>query len=330
MDIEKIALDFNCRVKDWKPLRSVFLVYTDKGIKIIKESKKEPEKLLYIHGLKEYLYNKGFYNLDRFLPSYLGLPFLIYENRIFVMEDFILGRECSFSNPYDRDGAMRTLAKLHICGEGYVAPLGAAERKDIGKWEKYYLRKINDLQNSKREVSTKKKKDEFDKMFLRDVDFFIEMAWMAYDTLKNSKYKQISKAAETKCPICHHDYTYHNIIIGENGIVNVIDFDYSCHELPIYDIAAVILRVMRRLSYDLDTALTMLYDYDGIRSISNNELPLLMSLLEFPQKFWRLTNRYYEGKDGWSQKKFIGKYLEIIDDKEFMIDFLREFRKVII
>lgn len=329
MNIENIALEFKCRVKSWKPLRAVFLVYTDKGTKIIKESKKEPEKLIYIHGLKEYLYDRGFHNLDRFLPSALGLPFVINDNRVFIMEDFIEGRECSFSNPYDRAGAMRTLAKLHVCGRGYTTPIGAVERNDIGKWEKTYLRKINDLENFKREVLSKKKKDTFDKMFLQDVDFFMEMAWIAYDTLKNSKYQYLSKKAEKEWPICHHDYTYHNIIIGRKEIVNVIDFDYSCHELPIYDIAAVILRVMRRLSYDLDTALTMLYDYDLVRPISDNELPLLMSLLEFPQKFWRLTNRYYSGKDGWSEKKFINKYFEIIDDKEFMIDFLRDFKKFI-
>lgn len=329
MDIENIASQFRYRIKSYKPLRAVFLVDTDKGLKIIKESKKEPEKLFYIHGLKEYLYNRGFKTLDRFLLSKVGLPFVIEDNRIFIMEDFIQGRECSFSNPYDRVKAMRTLANLHICGSGYIAPFGAAERNDIGKWEKSYLRKINDLENSKREVLNKKQRDDFDKIFIEDVDFFIEMAWIAYDTLKNSKYQSICQIAEKKSPICHHDYTYHNIIIDKNNVLNIIDFDYSCNELPIYDIAAVILRVMRRLSYDLDIALTMLYHYDLIRPISDNELPLLMSLFEFPQKFWRLTNRYYSGKDGWSQKKFISKYFEIIDDKDFMIDFLRGFRKII-
>ena len=329
MDIEKIALKFKCKVKECKALRAVFLVYTDKGTKIIKESKKEPEKIIYIHGLKEYLYNRGFNYLDRFLLSDLGLPFVIYENRIFVMEDYIEGRECSFSNPYDRVGAMRTLANLHIKGAGYIAPTGAEERDDIGKWGKNYLRKINDLENIKKNLIKKKKKDAFDTLFLQDFDFFMELAWQAYDTLRNSKYEQLKDIAVRERPICHHDYTYHNIIIDKNGYVNVIDFDYSCHELPIYDIAAVILRVMRRLSYDLNIALTMLYDYDLVNPISNDELPLLLSLFEFPQKYWRLSNRYYRGKDGWSQKKFIKKYYEIIDDKEFMIDFLKNFRTVI-
>ena len=189
-------------------MRGVYLAYTDKGTKIIKKSKKEPEKLLYIHGLKEYIYQRGFHNLDRFLISKQGLPFVIEEQKIYIMEDFIFGRECSFSNPFDRSAAMRTLAELHIYGQGYIPPTGAAERNDIGKWEKNYLRKINDMVTIKQKVKMKKYKDVFDKMYLEDVDFFLEIAWRAYDTLRNSRYKILCKVAESIKPICHHDYTY--------------------------------------------------------------------------------------------------------------------------
>ena len=329
MNIEAVASCFNTKIKGVKPLRGVYLAYTDKGTKIIKESKKEPEKLLYIHGLKEYIYKRGFHNLDRFLLSSQGLPFVIHEGRVFIMEDFIWGRECSFSNPYDRSVAMRTLAELHIYGQGYVPPLGAAERNDIGKWEKNYIKKINDMADLKKSVRQKKDKDSFDKMFLEDVDFFIEMAWRAYDTLKSSRYEMLCKAADSLKPICHHDYTYHNIIIGKEKGVNIIDFDYSCHELPCYDVAAVVQRVMRRFSFNIDIAMKMLMDYDRVKHITNDELFLILSLSEFPQRFWRITERYYSGKTEWSKKKFIKKYYETVDDKMFMQDFVNDFRNII-
>ncbi len=329
MDIEAIASKFSIKVKGIKPLRGVYMAYTDKGIKIIKESKKDPEKLLYIHGMKEYIYRRGFHNLDRFLISDQGLPFVTDEGRIFIMEDFISGRECSFSNPYDRSAAMRTLAQLHIYGQGYITPTGAAERNDIGKWENNYIKRINNMLDYKKAVTQKKDKDEFDKMFMEDVDFFIEMGWRAYDTLKSSRYKMLCKAAEALRPICHHDYTYHNIIMGKQGRVDIIDFDYSCHELSCYDVAAVIQRVMRRFSFDIDIAMDMLTDYDMVKPITDDELLLILSLSEFPQRFWRITERYYSGKREWSKKKFIKKYHETVDDKAFMMDFVNDFRNII-
>jgi len=329
MNIEAIASRFKIKIMGLKPLRGVYLAYTNKGPKIIKKSKKEPEKLLYIHGLKEYMYKRGFHNLDRFLISDQGLPFVIDEGNIYIMEDFISGRESSFLNPYDRSAAMRTLAELHIYGQGYIPPTGAAERNDIGKWEKSYLRKINDLAEIKETIKKKKHKDEFDKMFLEDVDFFMEMAWRAYDTLRESRYKVLCKAAESLKPICHHDYTYHNIIISKEGQINIIDFDYSCHELPSYDIAAVIQRVMRRFSFNIDIAMDMLMDYDRVRPITDDELMLILSLSEFPQRFWRVTDRYYSGKTQRSKKKFIKKYYEVVDDKAFMLDFVNNLRNII-
>lgn len=330
MDIEAVASRFDTKIKGIKPLRGVYLVYTDKGTKIIKESKKEPEKLLYIHGLKEYIYKRGFHNLDRFLLSNKGLPFVIDEESVFIMEDFISGRECSFSNPYDRAAAMRTLAELHIYGQGYRPPAGAAERNDIGKWGKAYLKKINSMVDLKKAVKGKKDKDAFDNMFLEDADFFIEMAWRAYDTLKGSKYEILCKAAESLMTICHHDYTYHNIIIGKGNQVNIIDFDYSCHELPCYDVAAVIQRVMRRFSFNIDIAIDMLMDYDRVKPITDDELILILSLSEFPQRFWRVTQRYYSDRKEWSKKKLIKKYYEAVDDKVFMMDFVNDFRNIII
>ncbi|NLM43781.1 MAG: CotS family spore coat protein [Clostridiales bacterium] len=329
MNVEAIAKKFGVKVLDLKPLRGVYLAYTDKGTKIIKKSKKEPEKLLYIHGLKEYIYQRGFHNLDRFLISKQGLPFVIEEQKIYIMEDFIFGRECSFSNPFDRSAAMRTLAELHIYGQGYIPPTGAAERNDIGKWEKNYLRKINDMVTIKQKVKMKKYKDVFDKMYLEDVDFFLEIAWRAYDTLRNSRYKILCKVAESIKPICHHDYTYHNIIIDKNYRINIIDFDYSCHELPCYDIAAVIQRVMRRFSFNIDIALEMIMDYDRVKPITDDEIILILSLFEFPQRFWRITDRYYSGKTQWSREKFIKKYYEVVDDKEFMLDFIDDFRRIV-
>lgn len=327
MNIDIIAKEFGRRVIYSKPLRAVNLAQTDKGPVIIKETYREPDKILYIHGLKEYLFDKGFTTLDRYLPSKYQLPFTIYENRVFVMEEYILGRECTFTNPYDREAIVKALARLHNAGRGYVPATGAAGRNNIGKWKRSYRNKINDLVEFKELAGKKKKKSKFDIMFLEDVDFYTELCWRGFDTLKNSDYDEICKTAEKDRAICHHDYTYHNLIIGPEGEVNVIDFDYSCHELPVYDLAALIQKILKRFSYDTDMALELIDDYCSIAPLSKKDFELMLSLFEFPQRFWRIAERYYRNKTHWDEKTFIDKYNDTVIMKEFALDFIEDFRR---
>lgn len=329
MNIDEVAREFGRRVLYSKPLRAVNLAQTDRGLVIIKETPREPDKILYIHGLKEYLYGRGFTRLDRYLPSVYQLPFTIYENRIFVMEEYIGGRECAFINPYDREAIVKTLAELHLAGKGYIPSTGAATRNNIGKWVRSYRKKIDDLIEFKKLAEGKRKKERFDSLFLSDVDYYIEQCYRGYDTLMGSDYDSICKKAREENVICHHDYTYHNLIIGYGGEVNVIDFDYSCHELPVYDLAALIQKVLKRYSFDVSMALEMIDDYCSIAPLDKADMVLMLSLFEFPQKLWRIAERYYRGKNGWEEKVFIDKYEDIRETKEYALDFVEEFRKYV-
>lgn len=330
MHIEDIAKEFGYKVLYSTPLRAVNLVQTDRGLVIIKETCRDPDKILYIHGLKEYLYESGFTRLDRYILSKYQLPFAVYNNRLFVMEDYIGGRECSFTNPYDREKTVKALAQLHKAGRGYTPATGAAARDNIGKWKRSYRKKIDDITEFKAEAKKKRKKSKFDKQFLEDVDYYIEMCWRGFDTLKNSKYDEICKKAKKENSVCHHDYTYHNLIIDPDGEVNVIDFDYSCHELPVYDLAALIQKILRRYSYDMDMALDIIDAYSSILPLSKEELVLMLSLFEFPQKFWRITERYYKKKTDWDEGDFISKYNDIVCVKEFAADFAENFRRYVL
>lgn len=327
MHIEDVAKKFCCRVKQYKPLRAVYIAETDKGAMIIKEEERDPDKLLYIHGLKEYLYQKGFETLDRFLLSDVGLPFVIQDNRIFVMEKYIDGREVKFSNPSDREKSAAALALLHQKGKGYTPGIGAAVRNNIGKWENDYIKKIDFLLEQQKYVSSKRRKNAFDKQFLKDIPQMIHMGWRGYDTLKTSNYEKLCQIAEIEKPICHHDYTYHNLIVTNEDTINVIDFDYSCHELPAYDLAAFILRIMKRYKFDIHMAMQLIEHYNRVVPITKDDLMLMLSIFEFPQRFWRISERFYRNKSDWSEKTFHHKYSDMLETADYILNFTENFRK---
>ncbi len=73
--------------------------------------------------------------------------------------------------------------------------------------------------------------------YIKTMQFYKDLGKKAMMVLNNSEYYSLCEKAEQEKSFCHHDYTYHNIIIDEDNAMNVIDFDYSKREIRIFDIS---------------------------------------------------------------------------------------------
>jgi spore coat protein I len=74
-------------------------------------------------------------------------------------------------------------------------------------------------------------------------------------------------------------------------------------------------------------SLRLMEDYSSIAPLNKEDMVLMLSLFEFPQKFWRITERYYKENAGWDEKTFLSKYNDIVIMKEFVLDFVEGFRR---
>ena len=95
--------------------------------------------------------------------------------------------------------------------------------------------------------------------------------------------------------ICHHDYSYQHILI-RGDVTSIINFDYCSVELKIYDIVNILRRRMRKCNWDIEKAKLILDVYRKIEPLDQDEMKVMKSMLQFPQKFWRVINRYYNSR----------------------------------
>ena len=58
-----------------------------------------------------------------------------------------------------------------------------------------------------------------------------------------------------------------------------------------------------------------------------SEYKVLYAYLQFPQRYWRLANRYYYNEVNWGQNTFGSKIESIINEQENTIKFLEDFKK---
>jgi len=299
-----------------------YMIITPTGRKLLKKIPFSPERLLFVHAAKEHLTARGFPRVDRYLKTLSGEPGFYSNGGLFAVTDFIEGRESSLESDTDVRKISAALAELHRASAGFDPPDGCKERSELGKLPAYFSKRLEDIRKMKKQAA--KEKGRFDQLFLQYADHFISSAQTASELLASSAYESLTAGTMKERSFCHHDYTHHNIIIN-GGTVTVTNFDYCCFELRVYDIANLIRRKMRKSGWDISKAVLIVQEYSRIAPLSRDELELMKIMLIFPQKFWRVVNRYYNSKRSWSEKIFIGRLQEVIDEIEPFSEFIKAY-----
>jgi CotS family spore coat protein len=325
----EISLQFGFQIYELIPMKGVYLLKTSKGNKCLKKINYGTQKLMYLHMAKEHIVKNGFDKIDRFNLTLEGTPYAMVNDDIYVVTDWIEGRECDFRNLEELKMAAETLAKFHLCARGFMPDETHKVRDDIGKLPQTLHKRMLTL-NKMRDLARKsKRKVDFDFMYLSNVDFFLELAKQAVKVLDLEGYTQLCEESLNERVLCHHDYTYHNIIIDTNNDGNIVDFDYCKSELQIYDVSTLIIKALKRLDWNIEYAREVVQAYNNIKPISPEEKNVLKTLLSFPQRFWRLANRFYYREAGWSENIFIKKMREIIEEKELYVKFIENVDEIL-
>jgi CotS family spore coat protein len=321
MDRE-ITESFGLEVRNLLPYKDSFMAVTPKGRKVLRKAPFSPERVKFVNSAKEHLFNNGFINIDRYICTLDNEPFFTFENGLYTMTDFIEGRESSFDNDSDVQKVALLLAQLHKASRGYIAKDGIKVQDELGELPAYFLKRLDDIKKLRKQA--RKGKSKFDHLFLEYADYFCKMGEDAINELQKSNYEQLAARTGKEGLFCHHDYTHHNIIVNENRM-SVINFDYSCLELKIYDIANLIRRKMRKCNWDISKAEMILDAYSVCEPLDSDDMAVLKLILMFPQKFWRVVNRYYNSRRSWSERSYVTKLQEVINEAEPHRSFINKF-----
>jgi CotS family spore coat protein len=180
-----------------------------------------------------------------------------------------------------------------------------------------------------RDMAMKKNnKSSFDLNYIKSVEFYKDLGRKAIKVLEDSIYLELCRITDEDKSFCHHDYTYHNIIVDEQNDVHVIDFDYCKKEIRVYDLSLFIIKVLKRLDWNIEYAKLIIDSYNEVSPLREDEYRVLFAYLVFPQRFWRLANRFYYNEVNWAQTTFNNKIEELIEEQEKHINFIEEFKKV--
>lgn len=323
----EIERQFDIKIESIKANKGIYYVKTNKGERCLKKINYGPQKLLFVYGAKEHLISNGFSNIDRYYLNIENEPYALVNEDIYTLSEWIEGRDCDFHNIEEVKLAAKTLASMHEASKGYDPPENSKLKSDLGRWNSLMAKRIKSFDKMRDMLRKKNNKSPFDMLYLKSMEFYKDLGKRALKTLAESEYENHCKIAENQKNFCHHDFTYHNIVVSDNNEFNIIDFDYCKREVRTFDISNFMIKVLKRVDWNIDFAKAILDSYNEVAPLIESEYKVLYSYLQFPQRYWRLANRYYYNEVNWGQNTFGSKIESIINEQENTIKFLEDFKK---
>lgn len=322
--------------------RGAFLLETDCGLKLYRCFEGSKNRALFENKVKEHLYQNGCYNVDMFVKTVDDD--IISEDSAgcqYAMKNWFWGEECNLKELSQIEMACINLAKLHCVLKDVDFSKEQIEHNISGNLMETFEKRNRELKRVKGYIRDKRQKNEFEISYLNYYEAFYGQGIMAAERLMYSAYQELLADSILQRKVCHGNYTYHNIIILKNkseamakayvppGWINrqplavtelstacsqmiaITNFEKSYIGLQIFDLYQFVRKVMEKNDWDILYGSNMIESYDKIKPISKEELEILYVLLLYPEKFWKITNFYYNGKKAWVSGRNIQKLVSI-------------------
>ncbi len=322
--LAEVLCNYDLQVYSIDKARSAYKICADKGAFCLKRVSHGYEKAKKSYYLMKYLRENGWDNIAEFYYTKEGKAIVRHKGSAFYITRWIDGRETNLSEPKEILACAELLADFHSNAKGFDAPMSLNVKSHAKKWRKTFNKCLNELRKFSKHIDKLSIKAEFDYEYKNNIEYFLEEAELAVKVLDRSKYNIISEYYANERYICHDSYYYQNILVDKNGKLYLVDLESCQIDMPVSDLGKFIRRLLSRKKFrwDFDLCRKMIESYCNIRPMSVEEYEILLAMMIFPHKFWKLGKKRYIKNKKWSEDKFNKKLKRLIRDKQYKREFI--------
>lgn len=314
--IEAILSQYEIEVHEVTKGRGTYICSTDKGMFVLSgfRGAKEKAELLraYLSKLKEI----GF-PVEQIERNKMGDALTIEEGsgEGFLLKEYITGTELNVNRGKELKEAAKLLANYHkVSAKIQFDPVEhRISCLDIVKQEKE--RHYREIVKAKNYIRNRKKKNEFEYIYLKSCDAMLQRAKESLLLLESQDEEE-----DVRC-FSHGDYNQHNVILTESGW-RIINFENFGERWCVLDLANFIRKMGEKNDWDINIGSEILDAYIGERALSESEWEKLYALLFFPEKFWKITNHYMNSRKTWISQRDIEKLKKVIEQEGQRLNFM--------
>lgn len=324
---EILKKEYNILVTSIEKIKSVYRVETNEQIYCLKIIKYELPHFLFILGAMKHLSNNGFEYVPNIIKTARGSDYIKFDENFAYVTLWLNGRESSYENPIELSIAAKKLGQLHKSSEGFVVSKDMKPRVGWFKWIEVYRTRKGEILSFKDIIDRNPQKTEVDLYYLSMMKDEIQRCDRAIDNLCNTKYESKMLDEIRLRGFCHHDYAHHNVLIGDDNKINIIDFDYCILDTHLHDLASLLIRAMKYGRWNEERVRIILRDYKSTHKLEQDDIKIMAAFMEFPQDYWQRGIQYYWEKKMWGEEFFLRKLKSYADDRDERQEFINEFRQ---
>ena len=131
--------------------------------------------------------------------------------------------------------------------------------------------------------------------------------------------------ADTDCGMCHGAYHYHNVLILPDYSVATVNFESLCYQPYLLDLYLFLRKTLEKNHYDYAFFETGISGYSIYRHLTEKDFLFLYLLFLYPEKFWKISNQYYNHRKSWIPPKTLEKLQKVLAQNEERHTFLKQF-----
>jgi len=290
-DIEPVKI----QVVQQGGIKTVWKVITGNDTFCLKRLKHTKEKALFSDEAQRYIRSKGGLVPDIILNR-AHEAITDRNDELFVLYEWIEGKQLNFGNKEDFMAAMEGLAHFHKSSKGYRPPEGARVSTKIAKWPDQYRSMLNRLTEWK-SVSARKAGTPVHDAYLKWVDPIIALGEKAIRYLEGSSYGDLSAPNSQAIVLCHQDYGKGNGLLTPDGVW-ILDMYGVTFELAARDLRKIILKTMEdKGKWHEESMLEIISWYERANTLSMEEKRMVYIDTLFPHGFFgTVKNQFQKNK----------------------------------
>ncbi|WP_171687070.1 CotS family spore coat protein [Paenibacillus planticolens] len=329
--LKKVVSQYPLKVKSISLLsdkgkKAVWSIQTDKGELIMKKVPFDETHIDFMLHAIRYLRGNGV-NTPDVLKTGSGQGYVKLDGEYFVLFETVYGRSPEYENDSDLSLILKGMANFHRASRGIESPNGFYPSYLLTKWKSDLQTRMERLATWKEQRQQVKNKNEFDRLFLANVDTFLQQARAALTTLNQPCFVQWVKETEATKTLCHQDFAAGNLVVGRDGKLYVYDMDSLTVDLPVRDLRKILNKVMKKGgSWSLPTMLKMMKAYQQVNPLTKDQYLVLGADIQFPHLFYGQVSKYYENReDSWPVNKHIARLKDMISTELSKNNVLKSF-----
>lgn len=312
---EQILEQYELNVKAVSRGRDCYLVDTNLGVKALCEYRGSKERANFLKEMLDYLREKNLV-AENILYTKEGETLVVDEDGSKqILLDTFSGAECDAKSRDDMILAVKALADLHNSASEFPGEVPEFVKMGRDSLLLLYEKHNRELRQVRNYIRSRRKKNEFEEMFGSQYERFKKKAADVTELLKKMELENVEVG------FCHGDFNQHNVIFSRQGIA-IVGFEHFSYNMQISDLANFMRKMMEKNNWNTGLGMDLIQAYNTVRSLSEIELKYLYVYLAYPEKFWKIANRYNNSHKAWLSGRNIEKLEKVITQEKEREQFL--------